>query len=103
MVLDLSSGRLQDSIMHAEKALQSVEARLAELRNAQSGQLKVENIHKPDSKGKGKAPAKGPRLLGDDAIQTMSTAQVASEIKELEELKQDLALKVCLHVRVFEI
>ena len=56
--------------------------------------MKVENLQKPDPKGKGKSPAKGPRMLGDDAIQTMSPAQMASEIKELEGLKEDLALKV---------
>lgn len=94
IVLDLSSGRLQDSIVHAEKALESVEARLAELTNAANGQLKVETLHKADSKGKGKAPAKGPRLLGDDAVQNLSSAQILAETKELEELKQDLALKV---------
>ncbi|KAI0339484.1 hypothetical protein BDW22DRAFT_599992 [Trametopsis cervina] len=94
IVLDLSSGRLQDSIAHAEKALESVEARLAELRNASSGQVKVETLHKPDSKGKGKAVAKGPRLLGDDAVQNLTQTQVGAEIKELEGLKEDLALKV---------
>ena len=94
MVLDLSAGRLQDSILHAEKALESVEARLAELRNAANGQVKVETLQKPDSKGKGKAPARGPRLLGDDAVGTLSQTQVAAEIKELEGLKEDLALKV---------
>lgn len=93
-MLDLSSGRLSDSITHAEQALESVEARLAELRNAVNGQMKVESLQKPDSKGKGKAAAKGPRLLGDDAISTMTQAQMTSEIKELEGLKEDLALKV---------
>lgn len=94
IVLDLSSGRLSDSITHAEKALESVEARLAELRNAVGGQMKVENLQKHDPKGKGKGPAKGPRMLGDDAIQTLSPAQMGSEIMELEGLKEDLALKV---------
>ncbi|GJE90318.1 hypothetical protein PsYK624_064470 [Phanerochaete sordida] len=92
IVLDMSSGRLSDAIEHAEKALASVEARLAELRNAVGGQLKVEPL--ADAKGKGKGPAKGPRMLGDDAIQNMTQAQRASEIKELEGLKEDLALKV---------
>ena len=45
-------------------------------------------------KGKGKAAAKGPRMLGDDAISTMTQAQMTAEIKELEGLKEDLALKV---------
>ena len=47
-----------------------------------------------ERKGKGKAPARGPRMLGDDAISTMTQAQMTAEIKELEGLKEDLALKV---------
>lgn len=92
IVLDLSSGRLSESIKHAEKALESVEARLAELRNGISGQMKVELLPENDVKGKGKA---GPRMLGDDAIQLMTKPQMEAEIKELEGLKEDLALKVC--------
>ncbi|KAI0070803.1 hypothetical protein K474DRAFT_1669694 [Panus rudis PR-1116 ss-1] len=93
IVLDLSSGRLQDAIEHAEKALESVEARLAELRNGLSGQMKVEAIPDPsDTKGKGKA--KGPRLLGEDAVQNMNQSQMESELKELEGLREDLAAKV---------
>ncbi|EKM50186.1 uncharacterized protein PHACADRAFT_178804, partial [Phanerochaete carnosa HHB-10118-sp] len=94
IVLDMSSGRLSDAIDHAEKALASVEARLAELRNATSGQMKVETLQQADPKGKGKGPAKGPRMLGNDSIQNMTQTQMASEIKELEGLKEDLALKV---------
>lgn len=97
IVLDLSSGKLASAIEHAEKALESVEARLAELRNGISGQMKVESL--PDSsasdpKGKGKATAKGPRILGDDAIHKLSKSQMEAEVKELEGLKEDLALKV---------
>ena len=97
----MSSGRLSDAIAHAESALASVEARLAELRNAVSGQLKVEPLQEADAKGKGKGPAKGPRMLGDDAIQNMTQAQRASEIKELEGLKEDLALKVRVSATLF--
>ncbi|KAJ3481893.1 hypothetical protein NLI96_g7346 [Meripilus lineatus] len=95
IVLDLSSGQLSEAIIHAEKALESVEARLAELRNGVSGQMKVETLpDKSDPKGKGKAPARGPRLLGSDAIQGMTKAQMEAEVKELEGLKGDLAAKV---------
>ena len=93
--MDLSSGQLSEAIIHAEKALESVEARLAELRNGVSGQMKVETLpDKSDPKGKGKAPARGPRLLGSDAIQGMTQAQMEAEVKELEGLKGDLAAKV---------
>lgn len=91
IVLDLSSGRLSESITHAEQALESVEARLAELRNGVSGQMKVEAVQPNDAKGKGKA---GPRILGEDAVQNMMKPQMEAEIKELTGLKEDLALKV---------
>lgn len=94
IVLDLTSGRLNDAITHAERALDSVEARLAELRDALSGQGLVTQVvdEKTDPKGKGKA--KGPRLLGDDAVQHLSKSQMEAEVKELRGLKEDLALKV---------
>lgn len=94
IVLDLTSGRLNDAITHAERALDSVEARLAELRDALSGQGLVTQVvdEKADPKGKGKA--KGPRLLGDDAVQHLNKSQMEAEVKELQGLKEDLALKV---------
>ena len=97
IVLDLTSGRLGDSIVHAERALDSVEARLAELRTALSGQTPVqpaEQEQKEDAKGKGKGKAAGPALLGDDAIVHMTKAQMEAEEKELQGLREDLALKV---------
>ncbi|KAI0630693.1 hypothetical protein C8Q77DRAFT_1063100 [Trametes polyzona] len=94
MVLDLTSGRLQDAITHAQRALDSVEARLAELRAALSGQglVKPEQPEKEDAKGKGKATAS--KLLADDAIEKMSKSQMEAEEKELQGLREDLALKV---------
>ncbi|KAJ3546096.1 hypothetical protein NM688_g5549 [Phlebia brevispora] len=95
MVLDLTSGRQTDSIYHAEKALASIEARLAELRDAMGDQMKVESAPQPvDVKGKGKDTAKGPRLPGDDSIHKLSKSQMEAEVKELDGLKEDLALKV---------
>ncbi|KAI0759203.1 hypothetical protein BD413DRAFT_617983 [Trametes elegans] len=95
IVLDLTSGRLGDSISHAERALDSVEARLAELRDALSGQGLVKPEQQEasvDTKGKGKA--KAPRLLGDDAVAKMTRLQMEAEEKELQGLREDLALKV---------
>lgn len=93
MVLDLTSGRLSDAIVHAEKALESVESRLAELRVGLSGQLPPAPEVKVDVKGKGKST--GGRLIRDDLVQNMSKTQIEAEIKDLSELKEDLALKVC--------
>ena len=96
MVLDLTSGRLSDAIEHAEKAFESVEARLAELRNGLDGQTKIVSdkpLSVKDSKGKGKGKA-SPKLVRDEEVSDMSKAQIEAEIKDLEELREDLALKV---------
>ncbi|KAG6909345.1 hypothetical protein DXG01_000945 [Tephrocybe rancida] len=93
MVLDLTSGRLSDAIVQAEKALESVESRLAELRDGLSGQLPpIPQEEKPSAKGKGKST--GTRLVRDDLVQNMSKTQIEAEIKDLAELREDLALKV---------
>ena len=95
IVLDLTPGRLNDAIVHAESALNSVEARLAELRDALSGQIPAKpetTDEKPDTKGKGKG--KAPAALADDAISKLSKAQMEGEVKELLGLREDLALKV---------
>ncbi|KAF8202368.1 hypothetical protein BJ912DRAFT_920737 [Pholiota molesta] len=93
MVLDLTSGRLSDAIVHAEKALRSVETRLAELRNGLAGQLPpLPEEASTDSKGKGKSSTA--RLIRDDYVQNMSKPQIENEIKELSGLRDDLALKV---------
>jgi HAT1-interacting factor 1 len=99
MVLDLTSGRLSDAIIHAEKALTSVEARAAELRDGLSGQLKPESrgqapVGNAKGSGKGKGKGVGGKLVRDDLVQNMTKTQIEGELKELEELKEDLALKV---------
>jgi HAT1-interacting factor 1 len=92
MVLDLTSGRLSDAIRHAQSALESVEARLTELKDGLEGRLPPLPEEPPtDSKGKGKAGAK---LVRDDAVQKMSKQRIESEMKDLSGLKDDLALKV---------
>ncbi|KLO12728.1 hypothetical protein SCHPADRAFT_904877 [Schizopora paradoxa] len=95
IVLDLKSGKLDQTIEHAEKALQSVEARLAELRSALSGQAGTSTADDlTDPKGKGKAKASSAPLSKEELPQNMTKAQIESEIKELGELREDLALKV---------
>ncbi|KAG6869222.1 hypothetical protein C0993_009085 [Termitomyces sp. T159_Od127] len=93
MVLDLTPGRLSDAIAQAEKALESVESRLAELRDGLSGQLPpLPEEEKPSVKGKGKST--GSRLVRDELVQNMSKSQIEAEFKEFSELREDLALKV---------
>ncbi|KDQ51031.1 hypothetical protein JAAARDRAFT_164069 [Jaapia argillacea MUCL 33604] len=86
MVLDLTSGRLADAIVHAEKALESIDARLMEARLALTGQGKVE--------GNAKGKAKDSGASKDGSFSDMTNAQIESEIKDLEGLKEDLGLKV---------
>ncbi|KAG6896532.1 hypothetical protein C0992_007666 [Termitomyces sp. T32_za158] len=92
MVLDLTPGRLSDAIAQAEKALESVESRLAELRDGLSGQLPALPEEKPSTKGKGKST--GSQLVRDELVQNMSKLQIEAEFKELSGLREDLALKV---------
>jgi HAT1-interacting factor 1 len=96
MVLDLTSGRLGDAISHAERAVESIESRLAELANppAPTPAPAADSAPAPDPKGKGKGKATGTRLVGDDLVSDMSAAQIEAETKELLGLKEDLALKV---------
>lgn len=93
MVLDLTSGRLADAILHAGAALQSVESRLEELQNGLLGQMPPADDGTSDPKGKGKGKQTGGQLVRDDLVQNMSKTQIETEIKELEGLKEDLALK----------
>ena len=103
MVLDLTSGRLADAIMHAQRALESVDARLSELKEGLTGTLKPAEAPTPaedikvDVKGKGKAT--GAKLVRDDLVQNMSRAQIEAEVKDLSELREDLALKVSVSHR----
>ncbi|OJA21553.1 hypothetical protein AZE42_03234 [Rhizopogon vesiculosus] len=93
IVLDLTSGRLSDAIIHAEKALESVDARLVELHDGIDGKLlpgPIQNV-KADRKGKGKATSPG---VHADAVRSLTRSQIEAEIKECEGLKEDLALKV---------
>jgi HAT1-interacting factor 1 len=93
IVLDLTSGRLSDAILHAEKALESVDARLVELRDGIDGQLLPAPSQevKADKKGKGKAVSSG---VHADSMRHLTKSQMEAEIKECEGLKEDLALKV---------
>ncbi|KDQ13013.1 hypothetical protein BOTBODRAFT_175889 [Botryobasidium botryosum FD-172 SS1] len=90
MTLDLTPGRLSDAIEHAAKALESVQARLAILRDAAGGNLVV-----PEASSNGKG--KGRAVLEDDLmkeIESMSKEGLQSQIKEFEELETDLNLKL---------
>ena len=78
----------------------SVEARAAELMEGLSGHLKPESrgqaqvIANTKGIGKGKGKAVGRMLVRDDLVQNMTKTQIEGELKELEGLKEDLAMKV---------
>lgn len=99
MVLDLTPGKLAAAIDHAEKAVESVTARLEALNAAlETAPSKTEQEVKPeaapvDIKGKGKASG----MLGNlanDTIDGLRKEQIVSQIKEFEELRNDLTTKV---------
>ena len=96
IALDLTAGRLADAIHHAQRALESIEARLVELRAGLAGTLAPLPEPPSDANGKGKGKGKQVTLAQEELVQNRSKAQIEAEIKELGELKQDLALKVCL-------
>ena len=89
IALDLTPGKLGEAINHVEKALENINERLTGIKERLS--KGVEPVaSNDDPKGKGKAKATG--LY--DSIQTLSESQLQHELKDLEELKQDLVLKV---------
>ncbi|KAG8922617.1 hypothetical protein FRC02_011737 [Tulasnella sp. 418] len=92
MVLDLTPGRLSHAIEHAEKALQSVDARLEVLREAlpNAPTTKPETpVVVNDPKGKKKAtPA------NVDDVGSLRKDQIEVQIKEFEGLRVDLSTKV---------
>lgn len=87
----MTPGKLSDAIAEVEKALTSVDARLSELH---LGLNQNEETKPPaaGSKGKGKM-AESPLLKGD-LVQNMSKSDIEAEIKEMEELRNDLTMKV---------
>ncbi|KAL4078755.1 hypothetical protein V8B97DRAFT_1070749 [Scleroderma yunnanense] len=95
MVLDLTSGRLSDAIVHAEKALTSVLARISEVKDGLDGKLvpiPVPEHKELDRKGKGKA---APVVLAPgELVQNLTKSQLEGELRDLESLKEDLAAKV---------
>ena len=98
IALDLTAGRLADAIHHAQRALESIEARLNELRAGLAGTLApipepAPNDDADNAKGKGKGKQCALALAPDEQVQNWSKAQIEAEMKELGELKQDLALK----------
>ncbi|KAJ3808620.1 hypothetical protein EV368DRAFT_89029 [Lentinula lateritia] len=94
IVLDLTPGRLSDSIKHADQALRSIESRLEELQLAKENPSSLAKDVKPDPKGKGKGKALAVAGINSDAVQNMSATQIEGELKELAELKEELALRI---------
>ena len=93
LVLDMTPGQLSSAISHVEKALQSVEARLEELRVGPQ-QRSAPPSSAPDPKGKGKGKAVASSLLKGDSVHDLSPQEIEAELKEMDELRSDLMLKV---------
>lgn len=91
----MTAGRLAHAIDHAKKAEASVRARLDEI----TAQLKTGSATKgpqPDMKVnvKGKGKATSNNTGSELSIEDMSKTQLESELKELQELLEDVSLKV---------
>jgi len=93
LVLDMTPGQLSAAISHVEKALQSVEARLEELRvGPHQRSDPPSSASDPMGKGKGKMVASS--LLKGDSVHDLSPQEIEAELKEMDELRSDLMLKV---------
>lgn len=98
--MDLTPGKLSGAVGHAQKALKSVDERLAILRAKLADAPSDQDATMEDGSGasatsKGKAKATG--MIGsiaNDAIEGLTKSQLEGQIKEFEELRGDLAAKV---------
>ena len=93
IALNLNAGRLADAIHHPQRAFESIEARLNELRAGLAGMLLPISEATPDDNAKGKGKSRQSVLALDELVQNWSKTQIEAETKELGELKQDLVLK----------
>ena len=89
----MTPGQLSSAISHVEKALQSVEARVEELRVGPQ-QRSAPPSSAPDPKGKGKGKVVASSLLKGDSVHDLSPQEIEAELKEMDELRSDLMLKV---------
>ena len=89
----MTPGQLSSAISHVERALQSVEARLEELRVGPQ-QRSAPPSSTSDSKGKGKGKGVASSLLKGDSVHDLSPEEIEAELKEMDELRSDLMLKV---------
>ncbi|KAG8904937.1 hypothetical protein FRB99_000991 [Tulasnella sp. 403] len=99
LVLDLTPGKLSAAIEHAEKAVQSVEARLQLLRSAlDNASAQATSAPAPPTSSKGKEKAtnllSADSLAANDSLEGLTKAQIEAQIKEFEGLKNDLDAKV---------
>ena len=91
---DLTSGRLKGAIEHVQGAIESVNARIAELKVGLEGQAPSSGAKPVSSSGKGKG--KGASTVErDDLVEKMTKPQIEAEIKELTGLRDELTNKVC--------
>ncbi|CUA78066.1 NASP-related protein sim3 [Rhizoctonia solani] len=79
LVLDLTQNKLSEGIRHMEQAISSLKARVTVIKDRLDSP--------PDTNGKGKG------IAINDPIDTMDEAQLQAELKEVEELVNDLSIK----------
>ncbi|KZV91518.1 hypothetical protein EXIGLDRAFT_648236 [Exidia glandulosa HHB12029] len=94
IALDLTSGRLQGAIEHAQGALSSLEARVAELKVGLEGQAPSAAAKPVSSNGKGKGKATATGVPRTDLVENMSRGQIEAELKDVTELMEEVNVKI---------
>ncbi|KAF8523009.1 hypothetical protein JB92DRAFT_2885752 [Gautieria morchelliformis] len=93
IVYDMTAGRLAHAIEHARKAEASVQARLDEITSRLKTVSTMNSAEvKVDLKGKGKATSN--RIGAELSLDELSEAQLEVEVKELQQLLEDVSLKI---------
>jgi HAT1-interacting factor 1 len=101
LAYDMTSGKLENQIEHAEKALESVKKRLDTLKELLP---KAPETKPPaaesDAKGKGKATTVQENPLGwtpkVESLESMTKSEIEAEIKDVTSLSEELQMKVCV-------
>lgn len=101
LAYDMTSGKLENQIEHAEKALESVKKRLDTLRELLPNAPETKpSTAESDAKGKGKGKATTvqenplgwtPKV---ESLESMTKSEIEAEIKDVTSLSEELQMKV---------
>jgi HAT1-interacting factor 1 len=101
LAYDMTSGKLENQIEHAEKALESVKKRLDTLKELlpKAPETKPSTAESDTKgKGKGKATTVQENPLGwtpkVESLESMTKSEIEAEIKDVTSLSEELQMKV---------